>query len=104
MSVGSWLEHLAGKGIHLEADQDRLRIRAAKGALDDADLAALSSRKAELLDYLRAQRPIEPLNRAPLESDIPLSSAQQRLWFLASLSNGSDAYSISAALQLEGSL
>ena len=30
MNLDSFVQHLAGKGIHLEADRDRIRVRAAK--------------------------------------------------------------------------
>jgi amino acid adenylation domain-containing protein/non-ribosomal peptide synthase protein (TIGR01720 family) len=104
MNVGRWVEHLADKGIRLEADHDRIRVRAAKGAIDDADRAALSSRKAELLAYLTSRSAIEPLTIVPRDAELPLSFAQQRLWFLACVGNAGEAYGISAALRLEGVL
>jgi amino acid adenylation domain-containing protein/non-ribosomal peptide synthase protein (TIGR01720 family) len=103
MNLGTLVEHLADRGIHLEADRDRLKVRAAKGMLDADDWAELSARKAELLAYL-AMRPVpEPLVAVPRHAELPLSFAQQRLWFLACLGDA-EAYRISAALKLEGAL
>src|SRR5262249_19624748 len=45
-----------------------------------------------------------PLVAVPRSGDIPLSSAQQRLWFLDQLNPGSAAYNVPAALHLEGRL
>jgi amino acid adenylation domain-containing protein len=45
--------------------------------------------------------PIEPVNR---DRELPLSFAQQRLWFLAQLEPNSPAYNSSSILELEGKL
>ena len=104
MNLDSFVQHLAGKGIHLEADRDRIRVRAAKGKLGPEDWAELSSRKGELLAYLSARPVLEPLGALPRDADLPLSFAQQRLWFLACLDSTGEAYGISAVLRLEGVL
>ena len=45
-----------------------------------------------------------PLIRVPREGALPLSFAQQRLWFLDRLRPGDASYNISAALRIEGAL
>jgi amino acid adenylation domain-containing protein len=45
-----------------------------------------------------------PLARAPREGDLPLSFAQQRLWFLAQLDPESPAYNVPAAARIRGAL
>ncbi len=45
-----------------------------------------------------------PLTRVPRDGDLPLSFAQERLWFLQRLSPGSPAYNMPAALRLSGDL
>lgn len=50
------------------------------------------------------RRPMPPLRRASVHGDIPLSFAQQRLWFLDQLAHGSPFYNLSAALRFKGRL
>jgi amino acid adenylation domain-containing protein len=45
-----------------------------------------------------------PVGRAPRDERLPLSFAQQRLWFLDQLDPGSAAYNIPAVLRLRGAL
>ncbi|RYZ40519.1 MAG: amino acid adenylation domain-containing protein, partial [Myxococcaceae bacterium] len=66
-------------------------------------LSALAARlKASL--HLGQGRALPPLVRAPRTDSLPLSFAQQRLWFLQQLEPGNAAYNIPAALRLTGSL
>ncbi len=55
-------------------------------------------------DATEAMSPIERLPRTGPPTDLPLSFAQERLWFLDQLQPGSAAYNIPTALHLEGSL
>ncbi len=48
--------------------------------------------------------PVPPIEPAPRGRDLPLSSAQERLWFLAQLEPDDAAYHILAALRLSGDL
>jgi amino acid adenylation domain-containing protein/non-ribosomal peptide synthase protein (TIGR01720 family) len=45
-----------------------------------------------------------PLKRVARATEIPLSYAQQRLWFIDQLEPGSDAYNIASAVRLNGRL
>ena len=45
-----------------------------------------------------------PIRRVPRDSDLPLSFAQQRLWFLDQLEPNNAFYNISGAVRLEGKL
>src|SRR5262245_51324697 len=45
-----------------------------------------------------------PITRADRSQRIPLSFAQQRLWFLAQMEGASQAYHIALGLQLKGQL
>jgi len=66
-------------------------------------VAGLSS---HLEQALRAQSGLQtrPPLPAPREKEVPLSFAQQRLWFLHQLEPSSSAYNVPAALHIKGAL
>src|SRR6185437_9541224 len=67
--------------------------------------------RLELLDYLLEEEGIEIgsesqkiVRRVSRDDALPLSFAQQRLWFLDQLAPGAAAYNLSGRLHLEGRL
>jgi amino acid adenylation domain-containing protein len=61
---------------------------------------------ADLAEALRgaARAELSPIDRAERSGKMPLSFAQQRLWFLAQMEGLSEAYHIPLALRLKGEL
>ncbi|HYX26182.1 MAG TPA: condensation domain-containing protein, partial [Thermoanaerobaculia bacterium] len=60
---------------------------------------------ARVVDGLRSgDLAVPPLRTVPREGDLPLSFAQERLWFLDQLQPDSSAYNMSTAVQLSGRL
>src|SRR5581483_5571924 len=60
---------------------------------------------ARALQNAHGQRAIlPPITRADRRQRLPLTFAQQRLWFLAQMEGGSDAYNLSFGMRLEGQL
>ncbi|MEG4248120.1 amino acid adenylation domain-containing protein [Microcoleus sp. Pol10D4] len=58
-----------------------------------------------LLQYRASQKlKAPPIKRASRQEELPLSFAQQRLWFLDQLQPGNPAYNIPAAVRLKGAL
>ncbi|MEG3918369.1 amino acid adenylation domain-containing protein [Microcoleus sp. T3_A4] len=58
-----------------------------------------------LLQYRAEQKQkAPPIKRASRQGELPLSFAQQRLWFLDQLQPGNPAYNIPAAVRLKGAL
>ncbi|NEQ85013.1 MAG: hypothetical protein F6K26_34225, partial [Moorea sp. SIO2I5] len=97
--------------------QVRLRCNAPKGVLTPVLKEQLSARKAEIIAYLQQHSQTKPESQSatvgiestllPVAriSPIPLSFAQQRLWFLDQLESGlSTDYNVPSPLELKGPL
>ncbi len=109
MTTVEFLDYLRNLDVKVWAAGDRLRYSAPQGTLTSALHAELVERKAEILNFLRQLdvvthsrfSPIVPVGR---DRVLPLSFAQQRLWFLDRLQPGSPVYNIPTAFRLAGQL
>jgi amino acid adenylation domain-containing protein len=109
--IKKFLSELNNLNIKLWIEDNQLRYKAPKGALTPTLRAELVERKAEILTFLSdaqledtntPQSPIEPISRI---DNLPLSFAQQRLWFLDQLEGSESAtYNMASALHLVGPL
>lgn len=109
MTTLELLELLRKKDVKIWAEGDQVRINSPKGSLNPEELAQIRESKEELIRLLgetarsdsRASPPIHPsLSEEPL----PLSFAQERLWFFDQLQPGNPAYNISTAYSFSGDL
>ena len=110
MNLNQLLTELSERGVKLWAEGDQLRIRAPKGALTLELRDSLTQCKTELLTLLQQRHTTKqaaslPLVPIPRNGDeLPLSFAQQRLWFLSQMESQNVAYNIPFALNVTGPL
>lgn len=109
-TINHFLSYLSSLDIKLRVDGDRLYCSAPQGILTPDLSAQLRERKSEILQFLlnnpnfvssSTYNPIVPVSR---DTNLPLSFAQQRLWFLNQLEPNSTAYNFPIALRLTGAL
>ncbi len=109
-SATKLLAYLRSIGVHLQMEGETLRLNAPKGALTPELQAELKMNKAELLDLVRTARTTEhdlstaAIKRVERREHMPLSLAQQRLWFLSQMEPESPAYNVIALLRMKGQL
>jgi amino acid adenylation domain-containing protein len=104
-----FLTYLDNLNIKLWLEGDHLRCNAPKYALTSELKAELQTRKEEILHLIRkinsfsipCRETITPVSRP---ENIPLSFAQQRLWFVVQLEHTSPFYNEFVALRLSGQL
>ncbi|MHC5730637.1 MAG: condensation domain-containing protein, partial [Nostoc sp.] len=95
--------------IQVFVDGEKFRCNAPEGTLTAELRAEIQERKAEIIEFLEVTnrtnnhsfRPLVPISRS---ANLPLSFAQQRLWFLDQLIPNNPFYNIPLALHLIGSL
>ncbi len=107
MTTQELLTHIRQLDIKLWLEGERLRYSAPEGAMTAALRADLAAQKGEIIQLLRevqggAQEPAPPLLPVGRERDLPLSFAQQRLWFLHQLDPSNPVYTIPYMLRLVG--
>ncbi|WP_373536610.1 amino acid adenylation domain-containing protein [Microcoleus sp.] len=104
-----FLSYLRSLDINIFIEGEILRCNAPEGIITPELRAEISQKKAEIVSFLKAANrtssftptPIVPLGR---DGNLPLSFAQQRLWFLDQLVPNNPFYNVPAALRLTGSL
>ncbi len=110
MSVEKLIAELRERDIALWVDEGRLRFSAPPGVMSDALRARLAENREALIDWLTAlmntaeQSAPKPIARIERDGELPLSFAQERLWFIDQLGTGGAAYNIAMALTLQGDL
>ena len=108
MTIVELLSTLRHLNVKLWVEGDRLRYHAPQGKLTPELRAKLADRKAEVCSFLRRSStpdsttiPVRPTLSA---TQLPLSFAQQRLWFLQQLTPDNPVYNMSGAIDMRGPL
>jgi amino acid adenylation domain-containing protein len=104
MNLNQFLAELAERGVKLWLEGDTLRFRAPKGVMTSEDRDLLVLHKAKLISLLSqsntsandTDQTIVPVSET---QDIPLSFAQERLWFWSQLEPNNPSYNELFALR-----
>ncbi|MFC5321743.1 amino acid adenylation domain-containing protein, partial [Bradyrhizobium oligotrophicum] len=101
------LSSLRRDGVQIWSENGRVRYRAPKGVMTRERLDELRVRQSEISTFLQdaysASDELPPIEVAR-SGDLPLSFAQERLWFLEQLGLAKSSYHVAAAFRLEGDL
>ncbi|MET7339613.1 condensation domain-containing protein, partial [Nonomuraea sp. NPDC005650] len=107
-SVAELVNDLASRGVHVYLTDGRLRFLAPKNALTAELREQVAQFREEMVEFLREREASanrkSPILLADRDRPLPLSFAQQRLWFLAQLDPGSVEYNMPSAIPLPGDL
>src|SRR5580765_189328 len=106
MNITSILTDLRQRNIVVRVKGNDLSVVAGKGVLSPETRAILVNHKQAIVSYLRRleQKEVNEIQVVDRRAHVPLSSGQQRLWFLAQLGPASSAYVIPAAVRIYGPL
>ncbi|MBE9205818.1 amino acid adenylation domain-containing protein [Nostoc sp. LEGE 06077] len=109
MAIFEFLSLLNTLDIKIWIEDDQLHYRAPKGVMTAEIKQQLKERKTEILAFLQEAQTATQLTSLSLVSgnrdkDLPLSFAQQRMWFLSQLDGESTFYNESFQLRIVGKL
>ncbi|NEO46167.1 MAG: amino acid adenylation domain-containing protein, partial [Moorea sp. SIO4A3] len=108
-TVIEFISFLQSQSIDISTDGKKLLCEAPAGVLTSALRQEIAERKAEILKFLQQAGPVSStilpsIQARPHSQQLPLSWAQERLWFLNQLEGSSATYNIPAALKITGKL
>jgi amino acid adenylation domain-containing protein len=106
MSALDLIARLRHSGIRLSVQDGKIRLKAEKGSLSEELKQEITAHKQDIIALLSGgDTEAHPeLKKADRSGPLPLSYAQQRLWFLDELEPGTPVYNMPFALKTHGTL
>ncbi|MEH2262094.1 amino acid adenylation domain-containing protein [Nostoc sp.] len=109
MTIIEFVSYLNSLGIKIWLEGGQLNYRAPKGVMNPDLKNQLLGRKSEILAFLEEAKSatdssFEPIPSIERSEELPLSFAQQRMWFLYQLESQSPFYNEGFQLRVEGIL
>jgi len=106
MNTIEFIEYLLSQNIKLSVKGDRLQCQAPQGNISQDLQAQIKERKEEIIAILKQiqSTSIEKIIPVSRNQQLPLSFAQERLWFLNQLEGSSATYNIPGAIKIKGKL
>ena len=103
MKIFELLQLLHAHKIKLLVDKNKLQIDAPKGAMTTEILSLLKNNKQRLIDFiLDTEDNIPDISTVGRNTDLQLSYAQKRLWFLDQMDGGSSHYNLPGVINIIG--
>ncbi|NJM18316.1 MAG: amino acid adenylation domain-containing protein, partial [Richelia sp. SM1_7_0] len=108
-TVEEFLSYLCSLDVKLWVEDNRLRCKAPKDALTSVIKQELAERKEDILAFIRNNNVTDGsdrqlISKVPRKGNLPLSFAQQRLWFVEQLTQVSQVFDVPIIASLKGSL
>ncbi|BAZ48116.1 AMP-dependent synthetase and ligase [Nostoc sp. NIES-4103] len=109
MTTLDFVSHLNSLGIKLTLDGNQLSYRAPKGVMNQDLKKELLGRKTEIIAFLEEAKNAIPSNADPIvpverSHNLPLSFAQERMWFVSQVESKIPYYNTNFGLHFQGAL
>lgn len=101
-TINEFLSYLDSLDVKLWVEGQRLRCNAPEEILTLSLTTQISERKPEIIAFLSQTK--QSIAAVPRQGYLPLSFAQQRLWFIEQMEPNSSSYNIATAVRLTGAL
>ncbi|RPH89909.1 MAG: non-ribosomal peptide synthetase, partial [Chroococcales cyanobacterium metabat2.561] len=109
MKVAEFLSYLNSLEIKLWLEEEKLKYQAPQGAMTPEIKQEIGTRKPEIIAFLRSaitpSKTVESVISTVARTEaLPLSFAQQRMWFLYQMDQQNSAYNEALTIRLTGRL